>query len=207
MNASRSLWPNRRIWCAVIFFWLIILNLVSCSTKRNFISSNKSDLFSLTNTMMDDEKVQVVKSTFGLGILPRRSDLTIRFGTNGRLHVTFDQATLTPQTILLVKPMSDPELDEKIYDYNADGIPDLRKINDEVLTQVFYKGNWYYKQDIGTNAVITYEGKPLTLFFDGATWSINTNPPPSPKNPAVRETGLSDRRRLGGTEGGNADVR
>ena len=127
---------------------------------------------------MDGKPVQVLKSKFGLDIVPLRSDVSINFGTNGQILVEFDEHSLKPKNILLKTVSPSGKLEQSVWDANADGIPDGRYLfgeDGEKAIQIFYQGSWYYKRNAGTNAVIIYEGKPLNLFFDGTTWRQNTN--------------------------------
>lgn len=134
---------------------------------------------------MDGEPVQVVKSKSGLSIVPLSSDVSINFGTNGQILVEFDEQSLKPKNILLRKVGPSGEVEETVWDANADGIPDERMLLKENAKQIFYQGSWYYKRNAGTNAVIIHEGKPMTLFFDGTAWRENTNGVSIPQPDAV----------------------
>jgi len=174
----------------------VVLIFVNCSTNRKTNATCEGKLFSLTNAVMDGQSVQVVKSTFGLGILPRRTDLTIRFGTNGSLNVSFNQTTLKPESILLRTAGSGNEPGQWVWDINADGMPDLRQIVGQESKQLYYMGKWYYYQVAGTNSIITFEGKAMTLFFNGTTWCENTNQPMVPKSSKVQEAAKNNTKEV-----------
>lgn len=144
----------------------IILLFANCSTSRQS-SRKQKDYFVLTNAVVEGKSVQVLKSTFGLGIQPTASDVFIQFGTNGFLTVTFDPTNMAPQTILLETVDADNRPKHSIYDLNADGIPEARLLEKEGVRQVFYLGEWHYFKRDKDYFTITNKGKVLKLFFDG----------------------------------------
>jgi hypothetical protein len=110
----------------------------------------------------------VLKSTFGLKILPCRSDVHIQFGTNGNLHIFFNETTLKPEATRFETADSDGKPGYDIYDMNADGVPDLRQIHGEKSRQIYYLGKWYECPTEGTNVVITFDGNTWRETPDGA---------------------------------------
>ena len=148
-----------------------MLLVVDCGRPRQSASNANGELFSLTNSVMEGQPVQVVRSTFGLRIVPRRSNVFIGFGTNdASINVFFDQVTLKPRLILTETPNSSNRPGQWVFDYNADAIPDVRQIKGEEDRQLYYLGDWYYYQATGTNSIITYGGKKIEVSFDGSSW-------------------------------------
>lgn len=118
----------------------IILLFANCSTNQQSGRKQK-DYFVLTNAVLEGKSVQVVRSTFGLGIQPTASDLFIQFGTNGFLTVTFNPTNMVPETILLETVGTNNRPKYSSYDLNADGIPEARILEEEGARQVYYREN------------------------------------------------------------------
>lgn len=157
----------RKSLMAMVAGAAIVLLFANCSTSRQAARRQK-DYFVLTNAMVEGKSVQVVKSTFGLGIQPTASDVFIQFGTNGFLTVKYDPTNMVPRTILLetVDEMHRPK--HSVYDLNADGIPEIRFSEDEEdARQVYYQGEWHDFRRDEDYLIITNKGKALKLFFDG----------------------------------------
>jgi len=180
VKTMNSIYTTKAGWGSM--FSIVALFFTSCATKRGITTGAVGTMFSLTNSVMEDAPVQVVKSTFGLSMLPRRTDLTIQFGTNACLFITFDRATLKPDSIMLDTGGSNGNAGQIVFDKNADGIPDERKIKGEEGRQIFYMCDWHDRRQDGTNCIIDYDGKPLRLFFDGAAWRPSTNQEMTPNH-------------------------
>jgi hypothetical protein len=178
---------SQNLFYRCLFAAVMVLLFVSCRTNRQPAAAREAKLFSLTNAVMDDQPVQVLKSTFGLRILPRKTDVNILFGTNASLMVSFNPNTLKPETILLTSLDSDGKPDQSVFDLNADGMPDMRFLKGTENRQLYYLGKWYTYLVSGTNNIITFEDKRMILFFNGTTWCENTNPPAAPKSMDVQE--------------------
>jgi hypothetical protein len=87
---------------------------------------------------------------------------------------------------------------QSIFDANADGIPDVRRIEGEDKRQLFLGGKCYSYEVSGTNNIIDFNGKPVPFFFDGSSWRENTNltgkPTSSPNSERIdKETELAGR--------------
>jgi hypothetical protein len=134
--------------------------------------------FTLVNTNLDGEFVQVLKSSFGLKIQAETNYISIVFTTNILLMIEYDPKTLKPESTFWSREDSNSKRCEEVIDLNADGTPDLKVIkgDGDEKKLLFYLGNWYPTATVGTNALITYEGKPLRLFWDENQWQKSAEP-------------------------------
>lgn len=160
----------RNVFLAV----LTTLVMSSCATSSRSPTGENGDLFYMRNTTLDGNPVQVIKAKFGLGMLPTRTNVTIEFGTNGSLLVSFNKNTLKPESIMLTTTLPDGRW-QTVFDSNADGIPEGREIEGEKNRQLFLDGKWYPYERSGTNYIIIRDGKRVPFFFDGSTFHQNTN--------------------------------
>jgi len=161
---------------------LAVLMFVSCVTDNHSSAKEDTNLFSITNAFVDGRIEYLVKAKFGLRIMPTRTDVTIQFGTNDYINILFNRDTLKPESILLKITGRDGK-GQSVFDANADGIPDIRRIEGEDKRQLFLGGEWYFYETSGSNAVIDFNGKPVPFFFDGNTWRENTNSTSKSKSP------------------------
>jgi hypothetical protein len=142
----------------------LLLLAAGCRKSANIASDGGQQMFSLTNSTMDGKPIQVLRSDFGLKVVPTRTDVHIKFGSNELLSVYFDPKTIKPTAIVLIRD------NIATYDSNADGMPDMRRDLSNGITQVYYRCSWYDLREEGTNSIITFEGKPLRLFFNGTNY-------------------------------------
>jgi hypothetical protein len=128
--------------------------------------------FTLVNTNLDGEFMQVLKSSSGLKIRAETNCVSIMFTTNILLMIEYDPKTLKPESTFWSREDPKTKQCEEVLDLNADGTPDLKVIkgDGDEKKLLFYLGNWHPRVSVGTNDLISYQGKPLRLFWDGNQW-------------------------------------
>jgi hypothetical protein len=134
--------------------------------------------FCVTNVTLDDGSSEMIlQGTNGLTLSLKQQRITLYFGTDNTVTVWFDPKTKRLSKILLETPDSERGPGEWITDFNADGIPDARRIKGKDGSEVFYNGIWLTSTPgNGTNAYVTIDGKPVPLFFDGIRWVKSIEP-------------------------------
>jgi hypothetical protein len=183
---------------AVFMGMILITTLIACRQQSK--NASKSDSFYLTNAFMDGKKVQILKCPSGIGILPTKTNVTIRFGDRAWLSVTYNKDTLKPQAIVLETEGSKNTPGQTVYDVNADGIPDMRELEGESRRQLLFHGSWYYYEVAGTNNIIMYESTNIPVYFNGSAWQQsnvqpNTNSDfPKYKSPSGSPVGIESKK-------------
>jgi len=113
--------------------------LVGCNKSTKNVVTNLP-LFYITNEVANGEFRQIIQVTNGLSLYFTESNICVWFCPGSSIAVNYDPRSLIPmKTLLDVPPLSGkPGYD--VYDSNADGVPELRRINGGPRTEVFYRG-------------------------------------------------------------------
>jgi hypothetical protein len=148
---------------------VLILFITGCSRQTSTVKRLPS--FFVTNEVVNGELRQVLEATNGLSLYFTESYITVWFCKGSDTVIGFDPKTLKPQKILWEIPPSDNSPGQAIFDVNADGVPDIRKLKDVSETrQIFFKGEWYTREMDGSHTVITIDGEKQRVYFDGQRW-------------------------------------
>jgi len=152
--------------------------MTGCS--RHAATANRLPSFVVTNEVDDNGKVrQLIEFTNGLSLYVTESWITVWFGHGYDTVVGFDPKTLEPQKILWEIPPSGTNPGRAVFDVNADGVPDVSELKDGSKTrQIFYRGEWYTREQNGARTSIILDGKKQRVYFDGRRWqteSTNTD--------------------------------
>jgi len=155
-----------------------ILLMVGCDRQPNTATSiTELPPFSITNRFAGGELRQMIQITNGMTLCFTRSNIAVGFCPGAFTLISFDPETRKPLSVLLETPPSASQPAQSVLDLNADGIPDIRQVQDGSNTrQVFYRGEWYTSEAEGTNIVIVVNGKKWRMHFDGRCWiEVSTN--------------------------------
>ena len=149
--------------------------LICSAGDHSHTASTKLPFFSVTNEMAGGELRQVLSTTNGLSLYFTASDLVVWFGRDSAIVVEFDAATHKPLNILLKRPASGENPVESIFDINADGVPEIKKVHGGATNYLLYRGEWFATHAKGPNQVITADGRELEVHFDGNRFRAVTN--------------------------------
>ena len=150
---------------------LVLCLACKCSAPEHRESPFENAGFVLLEDMVDGVKVNAIRAPNGLIIYCQSTNVAVWFGTNGSIGVSFDAKTLHPKSIMLEVPTSKDTARQGVLDFNADGIPEKRRVVGSHAPEYFYKGAWYPK-DIGAGEkdAIRFDRKSIVLRHDGTFW-------------------------------------
>src|ERR1039458_4412316 len=127
---------------ALALLGLYVLLAAGCrGEKRDAVVRLPS--FFVTNEIAGGEFRQVIVVTNGLSLYFTPSNVCVWFCNDSSLVVTYDPQALNPMKTLLEVPPSMGEPGYVVYDSNADGVPELRRVRGHSETEVLYHGEWY----------------------------------------------------------------
>jgi hypothetical protein len=115
--------------------------------------------------------------TNGTSLYFTQSNVVIWFCEGANTVFEIDPKTHKPLSILLETPPLGDQPGQEVFDINADGIPDTRKLMDGSNTrQVFCRGEWYTRTKEGKNNFIIIDGNKQRVHFNGKHWvEVSTN--------------------------------
>ena len=116
--------------------------LLGCARKEGSAAAKLPPFF-ITNTIAGGELRQVIQITNGVSLYLTASNICVWFTTNSDIVIAYDPVTLRPMKTLLTVPPFFGEPAQKVYDSNADGVPEMRRLDGERQSQIFYHGEWY----------------------------------------------------------------
>lgn len=155
------------------YLWVPLAGcLLGCSKTAPPRAGPPRDSLSITNVVMNDGSEEtLVLATNGVWITMGTNIAGINVGVEQSVHIWFDHSTerITKTLLELTLPNGKKQW---VSDFNGDGIPDQRRIGGREGFDIFYHGEWY-KSEITPERkrVITVDGGPLLLTFDGTNWS------------------------------------
>ena len=133
--------------------------------------------FSITNEIVGGEYQEVLATTNGVSLYFTSSDLVVWFKDGSSFVVKLDITNQCPLNILLNRVATKNQPSESVMDLNADGVPDLKEVHgDRPHKEIFYKGEWYVKQNIGTNPAILIDGRQVPVRFTGGHFEAVRGP-------------------------------
>lgn len=139
--------------------------LFSCRSRTSQSSSQLTIPFSITNQFDGEENYWAIVSTNGVWLTIYTNNIGINFGVNRSITVNFDPNSQELQSILIEKD------NEWISDFNADGIPDTKRVKGDG-SHIFFEGNWYRSEPGDGYASIEVEGKTIKVVHDGSRWRV-----------------------------------
>lgn len=95
--------------------------------------------------------------------------------SNSSIVIELDAKTQEPRNVLLKRPASGDQPVESVLDNNADGVPEIKMIEGQTRKQILYQGEWYAKQNQGSNSIITVDGNEIAVRYDGRRFVRVTN--------------------------------
>lgn len=158
-------------WNLFFVAGMAIANVLMAGCSRQVAKGENLPPFIVTNEVVDGQLRQVIEATNGLSLYFTKSYITVWFSKGYDTVIGFDPKTLKPKKVLWDMPPSDNHPGQEIFDVNADGVPDIRKLKDASKTrQIFYKGEWRTVKMEGSHTTITVDGKKLRVYFNGRHW-------------------------------------
>jgi hypothetical protein len=128
--------------------------------------------FSFTNVVLNDNSsAWILHQSNGPSVELGRRRITIYFEPESTMTLDFEPATMKLNKVILETPPSSRQTGQWVSDFNADGVPEVRKFKSKQGNEVFYEGKWYPSKPAGgTNTLITVEGKEMPVFYNGDGW-------------------------------------
>ena len=140
----------------VVVLGIMLMLMAGCGQQPKTATSVTELLpFSVTNRFAGGEFRQIIQITNGMTLYFTRSNIVVGFCPGADTVIAFDPETRVPLSVLLETPPLASQPAQAVLDLNADGIPDIRQVQDGSNTrQVFYRGEWYTSEAEGTNIFI-----------------------------------------------------
>lgn len=157
--------------------WLLLAVLFCFGCSRKSVSVTKLVPYIVTNRFVGGEFRQLIQITNGMDLYFTSSNIVIGFCPGTTTVIPFDPETRRPSSIFWDFPATSNEPGQSVIDFNADGVPDFRRLEDEQKTrQIFLRGEWYTTEKEGNHIAIDINGKKQKVHFDGRRWAeISTN--------------------------------
>jgi hypothetical protein len=143
--------------------------LVGCIKPKREIGA-KLPVYYITNEIAGGELRQILHASNGVSLYFTESNVVVWFCPGSSIAVEYDPQSLIPMKTLLDVPHLAGKPGYEVYDSNADGVPEMRRIDGSTNTEVFYHGEWYVRHKNGTNTVIAVDGRELLLRYDSRRW-------------------------------------
>jgi hypothetical protein len=145
-----------------------VLLLAACQQKPE-AKIVRLPRFSITNVVAGGELREIIQVTNGLSFYFTKSEVCVWFRKDSSVVVIFDPITMIPTKTSLETPLWSDGEGEEVFDVNADGVPDIRRVKGR-SEDIFYRGEWYPRHKAGTNTFILLNGQDVAVRFDGRRW-------------------------------------
>lgn len=158
----------------------LIAGCCGCDTGSEPSGSTRN--LELRTQVVGGVERQVVQAKHGVSFSVSETNVIMWIGDASDFVVAFDPVTSIPESILIKIPAKDDQPAQAVWDYNADGIPEARKVDGSVTNDLLFQGQWYAKHFNGTNLIIFVDGQGILIGWDGhryvkrGDWNNSTLP-------------------------------
>lgn len=158
------------VYLTTLLTALLFCLIAGCDKKINSTVNPSGLSLWLTNHQAGEETLQFAILSNKVAIKVSDSNVVCIFSEGAIFSIEYEPKTTRPKSIYLELPAFNGEIEQSVFDRNADGIPDFRRLaNGE--DQVFYEGRWVTATKIiGKEAIVDRNGKETVLRFDGIRW-------------------------------------